>query len=146
VWGPDLAAGAAKRAPELGRLEIVAGGLLAVGDDAAGMRDLARPMVALYVGGMGAKGRNFYNDLARRFGYEAEAERVQDLYLDGRKEEAAAALPPGLLAAATICGPEGYVRDRIAAYRESGVTVLNVTPIGEDVPALVGRLKEWLGN
>jgi Luciferase-like monooxygenase len=132
--------------PELGPLEIVAGGLLAVGDDAAGMRDLARPMLALYVGGMGARGRNFYNDLARRFGYEAEAEKIQDLYLDGRKDEAAAAVPPGLLEAATICGPEGYVRDRIAAYREAGVTVLNVTPIAADVPALVGRLKEWIGN
>ncbi len=144
VWGPDLAAGAAKRPPELAPLEVVAGGLLAVGDDAAAMRDLARPMLALYVGGMGAKGRNFYNDLARRFGYEAEAEKIQDLYLDGRKDEAAAAVPPGLLEAATICGPEGYVRDRIAAYRDTGVTVLNVTPIGPDVPALVGRLKEWI--
>jgi F420-dependent oxidoreductase-like protein len=146
VWGADLAAGAAKRPPELGPLEIVAGGLLAVGDDAAGMRDLARPMLALYVGGMGAKGRNFYNDLARRFGYEAEAEKIQDLYLSGRKDEAAAAVPHGLLEAATICGPEGYVRERIAAYRETGVTVLNVTPIAADVPALVGRLKEWLGD
>jgi F420-dependent oxidoreductase-like protein len=146
VWGADLAAGAAKRPPELGPLEVVAGGLLAVGDDAAGMRDLARPMLALYVGGMGAKGRNFYNDLARRFGYEAEAEKIQDLYLDGRKDEAAAAVPPGLLEAATICGPEGYVRDRIAAYRDTGVTVLNVTPIAADVPALVGRLKEWIGH
>jgi F420-dependent oxidoreductase-like protein len=146
VWGPDLAAGAAKRPPELAPLEVVAGGLLAVGDDAAGMRDLARPMLALYVGGMGAKDRNFYNDLARRFGYEAEAEKIQDLYLDGRRDEAAAAVPPGLLEAATICGPEGYVRDRIAAYRDTGVTVLNVTPIGADVPALIGRLKEWIGD
>ena len=121
-------------------------GLLAVGDDATGMRDLARPMLALYVGGMGAKGRNFYNDLARRFGYEAEAEKIQDLYLDGRKDEAAAAVPPGLLEAATICGPEGYVRDRIAAYRDTGVTVLNVTPIAADIPALVGLLKEWIGD
>ena len=146
VWGSDLAAGAAKRPPELGPLEIVAGGLLAVGDDAASLRDLARPMLALYIGGMGAKGRNFYNDLARRFGYEAEAEKIQDLYLDGQKDEAAAAIPPGLLEAATICGPEGYVRDRIAAYEDTGVTVLNVTPIGGDVAALVGRLKEWIGN
>jgi F420-dependent oxidoreductase-like protein len=146
VWGPDLAAGAAKRPSELGPLEIVAGGLLAVGDDAAGLRDLARPMLALYVGGMGARGRNFYNDLARRFGYEAEAEKIQDLYLEGQKDEAAAAVPPGLLEAATICGPEGYVRDRIAAYKDTGVTVLNVTPIGGDVPALVGQLKEWIGN
>jgi F420-dependent oxidoreductase-like protein len=143
VWGADLAAGAAARADDLAPLEIVAGGLLAVGDDAAKMRDLARPMIALYVGGMGARGRNFYNDLAQRYGYEAEAVAIQDLYLDGKKEEAAAAVPDGLLEAATICGPEGYVRDRIAAYKEAGVTSLNVTPIASDVPALVTQLKEW---
>jgi F420-dependent oxidoreductase-like protein len=146
VWGPDLAAGAARRSPGLGPLEVVAGGMVAVGDDAAELRDLARPMLALYIGGMGAKGRNFYNDLARRFGYEAEAEQIQDLYLDGHKEDAANAVPAGLLEAATICGPEGYVRDRIAAYKDTGVTVLNVTPVASDVPGLVGRLKEWIGD
>ena len=143
VWGDDLAAGAAARADDLAPLEIVAGGLLAVGDDAAQMRDLARPMIALYVGGMGARGRNFYNDLAQRYGFEAEAREIQDLYLDGRKDEAAAAVPDGLLEAATICGPEGYVRDRIAAYKQAGVTTLNVTPLGPDVPALVSQVKEW---
>jgi len=143
VWGDDLAAGAAARSADLAPLEIVAGGLLAVGDDAARMRDIARPMIALYVGGMGARGRNFYNDLARRYGFEAEAVKIQDLYLDGKKDEAAAAVPDGLLEAATICGPEGYVRDRLAAYKEAGITSLNVTPIAEDVPALVTQLKDW---
>jgi F420-dependent oxidoreductase-like protein len=146
VWGDDLAAGAAARSADLAPLEIVAGGLLAVGDDAARMRDLARPMIALYVGGMGARGRNFYNDLARRYGFEAEAVKIQDLYLDGQKDEAAAAVPDGLLEAATICGPEGYVRDRIAAFKEAGVTSLNVTPLAEDVPALVTQLKEWASH
>ena len=144
VWGDDLRAGAAARADDLAPLEIVAGGLLAVGDDAAQMRELARPMIALYVGGMGAKGRNFYNDLACRYGFEAEAAEIQDLYLDGKKDEAAAAVPEGLLEAATICGPEGYVRDRIAAFKEAGVTSLNVTPIAPDVPALVTQLKGWV--
>jgi F420-dependent oxidoreductase-like protein len=143
VWGADLAAGAAARADDLAPLEVVAGGLLAVGDDAVAYRDLARPMIALYVGGMGAKGRNFYNDLACRYGFEDDAAKIQDLYLDGHKDEAAASVPEGLLEAATICGPEGYVRDRIAAFKEAGVTSLNVTPIAEDVPALVTRLKEW---
>lgn len=143
VWGDDLRAGAAARADDLAPLEIVAGGLLAVGDDAAKLRDLARPMIALYVGGMGARGRNFYNDLACRYGFEAEAKEIQDLYLDGKKDEAAAAVPDGLLEAATICGPEGYVRDRLAAYKAAGVTSLNVTPIAEDVPALVTQLKDW---
>jgi F420-dependent oxidoreductase-like protein len=144
VWGDDLRAGAAARADDLAPLEIVAGGLLAVGDDVAGVRDLARPMIALYVGGMGARGRNFYNDLACRYGFEAEAAKIQDLYLDGKKVEAAAAVPDELLEAATICGPEGYVRDRIAAYKDAGVTSLNVTPVASDVPALVTQLKDWV--
>jgi F420-dependent oxidoreductase-like protein len=143
VWGDDLRAGAAARPDDLAPLEIVAGGLLAVGNDAAQMRDLARPMIALYVGGMGARGRNFYNDLAQRYGFEAEAKQIQDLYLDGKKDEAAAAVPDGLLEAATICGPEGYVRDRLTAYKGAGVTSLNVTPIAADVPALVTQLKDW---
>jgi F420-dependent oxidoreductase-like protein len=144
VWGADLAAGTARRSPDLGPLEIVAGGLLAVGDDAAGLRDLARPMLALYLGGMGAKGRNFYNDLACRYGFEAEATKIQDLYLEGLKDEAAKAVPDGLLEAATICGPEGYVRDRIAALKDTGVTSLNVTPLASDVPALVATVKDWV--
>jgi F420-dependent oxidoreductase-like protein len=144
VWGADLAAGAAARSGELGPLEVVAQALVAVGDDAAGLRDLARPLIALYVGGMGARGHNFYNDLACRYGFEAEAREIQDLYLDGKKDEAARAVPDALLESATMCGPEGYVRDRIAAYRDSGATMLNVTPIAADIPALVGRLKEWM--
>lgn len=144
VWGDDLAAGAAKRSPELGPLEVSASVLVAVGDDAAGLRDLVRPMLALYVGGMGARGRNFYNDLVCRYGFEAEAKVVQDLYLDGHKDEAAKAIPDGLLEAAAICGPEGYVRDRLAAFKAAGVTSLNATFMGPDVPALVGQVKDWL--
>ena len=87
-------------------------------------------MTALYVGGMGARGRNFYNTLVRRYGFEKEAERIQDLYLDGKKDEAAAAVPDELLEVTSLIGPAGYVKDRIAAYREAGVTVLNVTPGG----------------
>src|SRR5215218_10060708 len=92
VWGADLAAGAAKRDAALPPLEVVAGGLVAIGkmDEVKGFRDFARPMVALYVGGMGAKGRNFYNDLVCRYGFEQEAAEIQDLYLDGKKDEAAA--------------------------------------------------------
>jgi F420-dependent oxidoreductase-like protein len=147
VWGEALAAGAAKRSPELGPLEVaVNAGLVAVGDDAAGLRDLARPMVALYVGGMGARGRNFYNDVVSRYGFEAEAREIQDLYLDGQKDEAARAIPDEMLAAATLCGPEGYVRERLAAYREAGVTSINATPIAQDVPKLIGQLKEWMSD
>ncbi len=86
-------------------------------------------MLALYIGGMGARGRNFYNDLARRYGYEAEARQIQDLYLDGKKDEAAALVPDDLLAGTSLVGPEPYLRERLAALKEAGVTTLNVTPI-----------------
>jgi F420-dependent oxidoreductase-like protein len=144
VWGDDLAKGRAARADDLGPLEIVAGGLLSVGDDAASVREFARPMVALYVGGMGAKGRNFYNDLVKRYGFEQEAEEIQDLYLGGKKDEAAARVPDELLEATSLCGPEGYVRERLAAYKQSGVTVLNITPIGPDPVKLVDQVKGWI--
>ncbi len=144
VWGADLAAGAARRPAELGPLDIAAGGLAAVGEGLEHLRDLARPMVALYVGGMGARGRNFYNDLCRRYGYEAEAESIQDLYLEGRKEEAAAAVPADLLEKTSLIGPPAYVAERIAAYREAGVTVLNVTVLGDAAPQ-ISQLKELLG-
>lgn len=143
VWGEALAAGGAKRSPELGPLEISAGGLLAVGDDVAAVRDFMRPTVALYVGGMGAPGRNFYNALVCRYGFEKEAKLIQQLYLDGKKDEAAAAVPDALLESMSLVGPEGYVKERIAAFRESGVTVLNVIPVGPDPLALIEQAKGW---
>ncbi len=143
VWGSSLAAGQAKRAADLGPLEVVAGGALAIGDDVAPLRDLARPMVALYVGGMGARGRNFYNDLARRYGYEQEAKTIQDLYLAGRKEEAAAAVPAEFLELTSLIGPAGYVRDRLDAFRAAGVTTLNLIPIA-DAARDIAQLREWL--
>ena len=93
VWGDALAAGHAKRAPTSRPLEISAGGMVAIGEDVKGLLDFARPMFALYIGGMGARGKNFYNDLACQYGYEAEAKEIQDLYLDGKKKEAEAAVP-----------------------------------------------------
>jgi F420-dependent oxidoreductase-like protein len=142
VWGADLAAGQAKRDASLGPLEVVAGSLLSIGEGAEKVRDFARPMLALYVGGMGAKGKNFYNDLICRYGYEKEAEQIQDLYLAGKKDEAAALVPEELLEKTTLCGPEGYVKERLAAFQESGVTVLNVTPIGD--PNQLELVKSWL--
>ena len=143
VFGPSLAAGSAARPAERGPLEIAAGGLVAIGDDVTRIRELSRPMVALYVGGMGARGRNFYNALARRYGYEKEAELIQDLYLDGKKEDAAAAVPNDFLEKINLVGPAGYVRERLAAFRESGVTMLNITPVGDDPVRIVEQLKEW---
>jgi F420-dependent oxidoreductase-like protein len=144
VWGTALAAGKAKRSAELGDLEIVAGGILAIGDDVEALRDASRPIIALYVGGMGARGRNFYNDLARRYGWEAEAEKIQDLYLAGKKDEAAAAVPAEFAELVNLVGPAGYVKERLQAFKEAGVTTLNVTPIGENPAKLVAQVKEWL--
>jgi F420-dependent oxidoreductase-like protein len=144
VWGDALAAGTGKRSADLAPLEIAAGGMVAVGEDVKGLLDFARPFAALYIGGMGARGKNFYNDLACQYGYEKEAKEIQDLYLDGKKKEAEAAVPLELLEQANLVGPESYVKERIEAFRESGVTNLQIAPASDDNPALVRRLKEWV--
>ncbi|MGY1751465.1 LLM class F420-dependent oxidoreductase [Modestobacter sp. SYSU DS0511] len=138
VWGASLAAGRAERDPALGDLDVVVGVPVAIGEDVDHLLDAVRPGIALYVGGMGAKGRNFYNDLARRYGYEAEAETIQDLYLAGRKDEAAAAVPEDLVRATSLIGPESYVAERIAAFAAAGVTTLNLQPLDD---SREGRLR-----
>src|SRR5581483_240273 len=106
VWGAALRAGKEKRAPELGELQITGGGFLALEEEYFGAAEAAaRQMAALYVGGMGARGKNFYNTVMRRYGYPGEAATVQDLYLDGRKEEAQAALPADCIADGNLIGP-----------------------------------------
>lgn len=148
VWGESLAAGKAKRDPSLGELEIYVGTPLAIGDDVDSLLDGMRPMLALYIGGMGAKDTNFYNNLAKRYGYEAEAERIQDLYLAGKKDEAAAAVPDDLVRATSLIGSAGYVAERVAAFAEAGVTTLNVTPLAGDREGrvrLVEQLREIIG-
>jgi F420-dependent oxidoreductase-like protein len=142
VWGEALAKGKAKRDPALGELDVVAQASLAIGDDVEGYLEFGRPMAALYIGGMGAKGKNFYNDLARRYGYEQEAEEIQDLYLAGRKQEAAEKVPYELLQNTSLIGTEGFVRDRLAALKESGVTTLNVTPVAGDHQARVKLIEK----
>ena len=144
VWGDALAAGQAKRSPDLAPLEISAGGMVAIGEDVKGLLDFARPMYALYVGGMGARGKNFYNDLACQYGYEREAKQIQDLYLDGNKRDAEALVPTEWLEAGNLVGPASYVRERIAAFREAGVTNLQVAPVAEDPAALVAQVKEMV--
>lgn len=147
VWGADLAVGRSRRSADLGPLDVVAGGLLAMGPESevAGFRNLSRAMVALYVGGMGARDRNFYNQLFQRYGYEAEAKEIQDLYLDGKKAEAGEAVPASFLEETSLCGDEAYLADRIAQFKEAGVTILNVTPIAADLAGqqrLIAKVKE----
>jgi F420-dependent oxidoreductase-like protein len=149
VWGGALATGRAKRDERLGELMINAGGLLAIGEgnDVTALREFQRPMVALYVGGMGAKGKNFYNELAVRYGFEKEAALIQDLYLSGNKHEAEAAVPSEFLELTTLCGPESYVKERVEAFRAAGVTHLQVHPIpqpGQSAATLIEAVKGML--
>ena len=98
-------------------------------DDVAAARDAMRPFLALYIGGMGSREKNFYNALAVRYGHEDAARRVQDLYLDGKRDEAAAALPDDLIDTVTLCGPADRVRERLEVYRAAGVGTLIVSPM-----------------
>ena len=98
-----------------------------VGDDVAACRAAVKPRLALYVGGMGARGRNFYNDIARRYGYEEAAQRIQDAYLAGRKDEATAAVPDALVDEVALCGPRERLREHLAEWKTSGATTLMVT-------------------
>ena len=151
VWGDALAAGQAKRDPALGPLDVFAQAALAIGDDVSGYLDLGRPLLALYVGGMGAprdKGPNFYFNLATRYGYGSEAEKIQDAYLSGRKDEAASYVPAELLERISLIGSEGFVADRVAALRESGVTTLNVSPLAAthaERVALIEKIRDLAG-
>ncbi|MEM1334410.1 MAG: LLM class F420-dependent oxidoreductase [Actinomycetota bacterium] len=149
VWGDDIKAGAADRDPDRGPLQISAGGMVAIGDDLVGDKanailDFARPSVALYVGGMGARDKNFYNTIMQKYGYVDEAIAIQDHYLDGRKDEAAAIVPEEMLANTNLVGPAGHVKERIAAYREAGVTHLSISPVGADPVRTVEQLRELI--
>ncbi|MEV0433357.1 LLM class F420-dependent oxidoreductase [Nocardia sp. GTS18] len=138
VWGDALAAGKAKRDPSLGDLEVYAGPALAIGENVTPLLEFVKPHLALYIGGMGAKGKNFYHTLATKYGYGEAADRIQELYLAGDKQAAAAAVPDDLVRDVSLIGSEGFVKDRIAAFAEAGVTTLNVTPIAENA---AGRIK-----
>jgi len=146
VWGEDLDRGYAKRDASLGTMDIMAGGMLAIGkqDEVEQYREYGRGTTALYVGGMGAKGKNFYNNVFSRYGWEAEAHSIQELYLDGHKTEAEAAIPSEFLEKSSLIGDEGYVKERLDAYAEAGVTYLNVAPVGPDPVGTVRKLKELL--
>lgn len=133
VWGSALAKGKSKRSVDLGPLEIVTAAHLAIGDDVAAYVDSQRPFVAHYIGGMGPRGQNFYNDIAVSYGFPDEAAKIQDLYLDGKKSEAEAAVPSALLDGISLIGPEALVRERLQVYADVGVSMINVTPAGTSI-------------
>ena len=146
VWGDALAKGTAKRSPDLKPLEVSAGGMVAIGEgpETKSLLDFARPTYALYVGGMGARGKNFYNQLARDYGFEREAQEIQDMYLGGNKRDAESKVPFEWLDKGNLVGPASYVKERIEAFKEAGVTSLQIVPVGENPAAIVEQVKEWI--
>jgi F420-dependent oxidoreductase-like protein len=130
IYGPLLEAGFAESGEEgkAGRFDTVTSLQAIVTDDIDSARNQIRPMLALYIGGMGAKGKNFYNDLACRYGYEEEAGQIQDLYLSGKKMEAIRSVPDALVDELSLIGSKEMIRDRLEVWRESSATTLALMP------------------
>lgn len=142
VWGDALRAGYAKRDPALGPLDIMVSASLAIGDDVDDRLAWAKPQLALYIGGMGARGQNFYHKLATRYGFGEVADEIQNLFLAGKKAEAIAAVPDELVRNVSLVGPRGFVKERLAAYAEAGVTTLLVHPMAADAKEQVRFVEE----
>ncbi|MCY4518953.1 MAG: LLM class F420-dependent oxidoreductase [Acidimicrobiaceae bacterium] len=147
VWGESLAAGRARRADDLGDLQIVAGGTVALGSGQMvdAVRKGVRDNVGFYVGGMGARDKNFYNDLFKRYGYVDEAEKIQDLFLTGKRDEAFAAVPDDYVDRASLTGDPERVQERIEVYRSVGVNYLDITvpPETENPLEVISQVKAW---
>ncbi|MDE3070393.1 MAG: LLM class F420-dependent oxidoreductase [Acidobacteriota bacterium] len=124
-----LEEGAARSGRSLEGFDVAPTVNVCVDDDEDRARDLMRPFIALYVGGMGSRQKNFYNSLVQRYGYEAEAKQIQDLYLERKHEEAMAAIPAALIDSVALCGRRERVRERLEAYRDAGVGTLGITPM-----------------
>ena len=144
--GP-LEEGAARAGRSLddGSFEIAPTVNVCIDDDIEAARDVMRPFLALYVGGMGSREKNFYNAMMRRYGFEEAAEKVQDLYLDGKRGEAAAALPADFIDSVCLVGPADGLRERLAMYRDAGVGTLLTTIVAPDVEsrrAMIRQLAE----
>jgi F420-dependent oxidoreductase-like protein len=126
---PLLQEGAGRAGRSLDGFDIAPTVNVFVTDDLQAARDAMRPFIALYVGGMGSRKQNFYNNLVCRYGFEADAKVIQDFYLEGKREEAMAAIPDTLIEMVSLCGPKDVVRERLAVYRDAGVGTLGITPI-----------------
>jgi F420-dependent oxidoreductase-like protein len=140
-----LEEGAARAGRALDGFDIAPNTNVCIDDDLDRARDVMRPFLALYVGGMGSRRQNFYNALVRRYGFEETADEVQDLYLSGKKQEAAAALPPELIDMTCLCGPAERIKERLEVYRDAGVGTLITTPVAvepEARKAMIRKLAE----
>ena len=136
-----LGEGAARAGRALDGFEIAPTVNAYVSGDQELARNLMRPILALYIGGMGSRELNFYNRLVQRYGFEDEAKQIQDLYLEGKREEAAGAIPVELIDMVSLCGPRDVVRDRIAAFRDAGVGTLMVTPMAFSIEDRIEQLR-----
>ncbi len=145
VFREALDAGFAKRAGAK-PFDIAPGVIVAIGSDLEECFDSVRPQLALYVGGMGAPGKNFYNDIACRYGYEKEAASIQVLYLQGKKKEAIAAVPSALVDEVALCGPKERIRDRLQAWEEAGVSTLICTFLDPSAMRVMAEIREASGG
>lgn len=145
VWGESLDEGLSKRDPALGELDVQLQIQFLLGEPSPEQQAVVRNQLALYVGGMGARDKNFYNQLACKYGYETEAKEIQDLYLSGQKAEAAAAVPEELVDAITLIGDEDAIRRQLRALWDGGVRTLLLNPLAtsaDDRVSQVRRLSE----
>jgi len=138
---PLLEEGAARADRSLDSFDIAPTVNVSIDDDLQAARDRMRPFIALYVGGMGSRKQNFYNALAVRYGFEAAAKEIQDFYLDGKRDEAAAAVPDELVDTVTLCGPRDHVRERLSVYRDAGVGTLGITPVAGSKDERIEQLR-----
>ena len=138
---PLLQEGAARSGRSLEHFDIAPTVQAFVADDVEAARNAMRPFIALYVGGMGSRKQNFYNSLVQRYGFEREAAEIQDLYLEGRREEAMAAVPARLIDMVSLCGPADVVKDRLSVYRDAGVGTLGITPVAFTREARLEQLR-----
>jgi F420-dependent oxidoreductase-like protein len=138
---PLLEEGAERGGRSLEHFDIAPTVNVFVTDDLQRARDAMRPFIALYVGGMGSRKQNFYNELVSRYGFGSEAKRIQDLYLEGKREEAMAAIPDTLIDTVSLCGPPDRVRERLEVYRDAGVGTLGVTPTAFSAPERLEQLR-----
>ena len=146
VWGDSLQSGTERRSAELGTLQIFAGGVVAIGDgpEVTEAREGARVSAGFYVGGMGARGKNYYNNLFKRYGWEEEAAKIQDLFLDGKRQEAMALVPDEYVDLATLTGDPGRVRERLQVFKDVGVTHFQIQPAGERPLEVIEQVKAWI--
>ena len=139
-WSPEQARDIFPLARARDGFEVAPLVRVALGDNVAAARDSLKPSYAFYIGGMGARSRNFYNDLFAQHGYEAEARVIQDLFLDGKRDEAAALVPDSFVDQVAFVGPRERIRDRFEAWRESGATTLLVSTRSVDALRAVAEV------